>query len=212
MTDAAPHAQSLTVAATRREVIARWKRRAIRVSIARKALPLAILVILVAMGIWLGVETLKPHLGTLSINAADIRMANPRFYGRDNKDRAFQLDADQAIRSDSDPDLVHLIKPVFSLEGSHVRANTGDYRDGSDRIVLNGDVVYTDAQGKQVNTQQAYINTKTGILTNGAQSQGIEIAAPMGHVQGQTYTANRSGDVTLRGNVHATLHLQKKTK
>lgn len=210
MTEAAPHASTLQVNAPRREVIARWKRRAVRVSIARKALPVAIVAILGAMGAWIAMETLKPHLGNLSISAANIRMSNPRFYGRDAKDRAFMLSADEAVRSDADPDLINMTKPIFTLEGSRVNANTGTYRDGADRVVLNGDVVFIDENGRRLDTQQAFINTKTGILTNGEQSQGIEIASPMGHVQSDTYTATRNGDVTLRGNVHGTLQLKKK--
>jgi lipopolysaccharide export system protein LptC len=210
MTDTVSHVPSLQVAAPRREVIARWKRRAIRVQIARRALPVAIVAILAAMGAWIGMETLKPHVGALSISAADIRMSNPRFYGRDNKDRAFLLSADEAVRSDSDPDQINLTKPVFSLESSRVNSDKGMYRDGADRVVLTGHVVFIDGDGKRLDTQQAYINTKTGILTNGEQSQGIEIASPLGHVQSDTYTATRNGDVTLRGNVHGTLQLKKK--
>jgi lipopolysaccharide export system protein LptC len=210
MTDATSHAPTLQVTAPRRETIARWKRRAIRVQIARKALPIGIVGIVGAMGAWIGMETLKPQIGALSISAADIRMSNPRFYGRDNKDRAFLLSADEAVRSDSDPDLINLAKPMFSLESSRVNADKGMYRDGADRVVLTGHVVFIDGNGKRLDTQQAYINTKTGILTNGEQSQGIEIASPLGHVRSDTYTATRNGDVTLRGNVHGTLQLKKK--
>jgi lipopolysaccharide export system protein LptC len=210
MTDATAHPDNLQIASSRREVIARWKRRAVRVAIARKALPIAILGILAAMGSWIGMETLRPHIGSLSISATDIRMANPRFYGRDSKDRAFLLSADEAIRSDSDPDVTNLTKPVFTLESSRVWGDRGVYREGTDRIVLTHNVVFIDGQGKRLDTQQAFINTKTGILTNGDQSQGIEIASPMGHVHSKTYTADRNGNVTLRGEVNGTLNLKQK--
>jgi lipopolysaccharide export system protein LptC len=202
MTEAA-HPSPVQTSGPRREVIARWKRRAVRVMIARKALPIAIVAILASLGVWIGMQTLRPHLGALSISAADIRMANPRFYGRDSKDRAFLLSADEAIRSDSDPDVVNLANPVFSLESSRVRSKKGVYRDGTDQIVLTGDVVFIDGEGKRLDTQQAFINTKTGVLTNGELSKGIEIAGPMGHVRADTYTAGRDGNVVLHGNVHA---------
>ncbi len=207
MTDAA-HPSSVQTSGARREVIARWKRRAVRVAIARKALPIAIVAILATLGVWIGIQTLRPHLGALSISAVDIHMANPRFYGRDSKDRAFLLSADEAIRSDADPDLINLVKPVFTLESSRVWSKKGLYRDGTDQIVLTGDVVFIDGNGKRLDTQQAYVNTKTGILTNGAQSQGIEIAGPMGHVHADTYTAARGGEAHLRGNVHAVIKLK----
>jgi lipopolysaccharide export system protein LptC len=207
MTDAA-HPSAIQSTGPRREVIARWKRRAVRVGIARKALPIAIVAILASLGVWIGMQTLRPHLGALSISAVDIHMANPRFYGRDSKDRAFLLSADEAIRSDADPDVINLVKPVFNLESSRVWSKKGQYRDGTDQIVLTGDVVFIDGNGKRLDTQQAYVNTKTGVLTNGEHSQGIEIATPMGHVRADTYTAGRNGDVNLHGNVHATIRLK----
>ena len=207
MTEAA-HPFPIQTSGARREVIARWKRRAVRVAIARKALPIAIVAILATLGSWIGMQTLRPRPGALSISAVDIHMADPRFYGRDAKDRAFLLSADEAIRSDADPDLINLVKPVFTLESSRVWSKKGRYRDGTDQVVLTGDVVFIDGAGKRLDTQQAYVNMKTGVLTNGDQSQGIEIAVPMGHVRADTYTAGRDGDVNLRGNVHATIRLK----
>jgi lipopolysaccharide export system protein LptC len=207
MTDAA-HPSPIQTSVARREVIARWKRRAVRVAIARKALPIAIVAILATLGVWIGMQALRPHLGALSISASDIHMVNPKFYGRDSKDRAFLLTADEAIRSDADPDLINLVKPVFTLESSRVWSKKGRYRDGTDLIIMTGDVVFIDGNGKRLDTQQAYINKKTGVLTNGEESKGIEIAGPMGHVRADTYTAARGGEAHLRGNVHATIRLK----
>ena len=204
MSAAADLHPTLTVPGPRPDEVVRWKRRAVLVGIARKALPLAILAILVAMGSWIGIETFKPSLSALSLTA-DVKMENPHFYGRDKKNRAFQLSAAQATRAESDPDLISLTLPVFALETSRVTAKTGIYRQGSDHVELNGDVVFVDGQGRKLNTQQAFINTRTGVLTNGTQSKGIEIAAPTGHVRSDAYTVNQNGDVTLRGNVHGVI-------
>lgn len=201
MTDA--HLPSLQVAAPRREAIARWKRRTVVVSLARKALPAAILAILLGLAGWVGVRTLKSQVAALAINTRDIRMDNPRFYGRDSKDRPFLLAARQAIRKDSDPNRLTLAYPEFSLGTGRVTSKEGSYKEGDNRVVLTGDVLFIDGQGGRMETQQAYIDTKTGRITNGTIGrQGIEVASPMGLGSADNYSIGRNGEVVFRGNVH----------
>src|SRR4051812_25826312 len=76
---------SLNVPGPRLEAVARWKRRAGRVRLARKVLPAAILAIVVGLGGWIGLQSLKPNLSALALINGDIRMDNPHFYGRDAK-------------------------------------------------------------------------------------------------------------------------------
>lgn len=197
------HLPSLKAPAPRREAIARWKRRTVVVHLARKALPAAIVGILLVMTGWVVVDNLKGQVAALAISARDIRMDNPRFYGRDSKDRPFLLAARQAVRTDADPNRLTLAMPEFSLGTGKVTAKEGSYREGDKRVVLTGDVLFVDGKGGRMETQQAYIDTKTGRVTNGVLGRGIEVASPMGIATADAYSIGRNGEVVFRGNVHA---------
>jgi lipopolysaccharide export system protein LptC len=194
----------MSVAASPRTAeIARWKRRARLVAFFRKALPAAILAILLFLAGWIIARTvlpsLKPH-----VEIGAIRMTNPRFYGRDSRDRPFLLGAKEAVRDISDKGQITLIEPVFSLGNGRVTANKGLYRDGAANLILTGDVVFIDENGGRMETQEALINTKTGTISNAAaKTAGVQIDAGFGKVKADTYTVGKDGTVVLKGNVHS---------
>jgi lipopolysaccharide export system protein LptC len=190
-------------ASPRTAEIARWKRRARLVAFFRKALPAAILGIVLFLAGWIIASTVLPSLKP-KVELGAIRMTNPRFYGRDSRDRPFLLGAKEAVRDISDKGQITLIEPIFSLGAGRVTAKKGLYRDGATNLVLTGDVLFIDENGGRMETQEALINTKTGTISNSAaKTAGVQIDSGGAKINAETYTAGKDGKVILRGNVHA---------
>lgn len=192
-------------AAPRTAEIARWKRRTRLVAFFRKALPLSILAILIFLGGWIVARSLVPSLAGAAVEISAIRMINPRFYGRDSRDRAFLLGAKEAVRSVSDKGQITLIEPVFSLGAGKVTADRGLYRQGATNLILRGNVLLISDRGERMQTQEALINTRTGVITNSAARQaGVQIDSGFGNMRAEHYSVGRDGTVILKGNVHGT--------
>lgn len=191
------------LAPTRTAEIARWKRRARLVAFFRKALPLTILAIVLFLGGWIIARTVLPSLKP-DVQLGAIRMTNPRFYGRDSKDRPFLLGAKEAVRDISDKGQITLIEPIFSLGDGRVTAKKGLFRDGATNVVLTGDVLFINEDGARMETQEALINTKTGTISNSqAKTAGVQIDTGSGKINAENYTVGKDGTVVFKGNVHA---------
>lgn len=188
---------------TRAAEIARWKRRARLVAFFRKALPAAILAIILFLAGWIIARTVLPSLKP-QVQIGAIRMTNPRFYGRDSRDRPFLLGAKEAVRDVADKGQITLIEPVFSLGAGRVTAKKGLYRDGATNLILSGDVLFIDENGGRMETQEALINTKTGTISNSAaKTAGVQIDSGNSRIKAEHYTVGKDGKVIFRGNVHA---------
>jgi len=194
---------SVAASSPRTAEIARWKRRARLVAFFRKALPAAIVGIVLFLAGWIIASTVLPSLRP-QVELGAIRMTNPRFYGRDSRDRPFLLGAKEAVRDVSDKGQITLIEPIFSLGAGRVTAKKGLYRDGATNLILTGDVLFIDENGARMETQEALINTKTGTISNAqAKTAGVQIDSGSGKMKADTYTVGKDGKVILRGNVHA---------
>lgn len=173
--------------------IGRWKRRARLVAFFRKALPAAILAIVLFLAGWIIARTVLPSLKP-QVQLGAIRMTNPRFYGRDSKDRPFLLGAREAVRDVADKGQITLIEPVFSLGKGRVTAKKGLYRDGATNLVLTGDVLFVDENGSRMATQEALINTKTGTISNSAaKTGGVQIDSGGSNIKAQGTAAKDQG-------------------
>lgn len=197
----------MTIDATARMAeIARWKRRARLVAFFRKALPATILAIVLFLGGWIIARTVLPSMKP-AVQLGAIRMTNPRFYGRDSKDRPFLLGAKEAVRDISDKGQITLIEPIFSLGDGRVTANKGLYRDGATNLILSGDVLFVGEDGARMATQEALINTRTGTISNSAaKTAGVQIDSSAGKVRADTYTVGRDGALNFSGDVHVRIN------
>lgn len=191
---------------TRAAEIGRWKRRARLVAFFRKALPAAILGIVVFLAGWIVARTVLPSLKP-EVEVGAIRMTNPRFYGRDSRDRPFLLGAKEAVRDVADKGQITLIEPIFSLGDGRVTARKGLYRDGAANLVLTGDVLFIDENGGRMETQEALINTRTGTISNSqARTAGVQIDSGNAKVKADTYSVGKDGSARFSGDVHVRIN------
>jgi len=196
-----------TAPGSRKAAVAQWRRRSAVVAFWRKALPASILAILIAMSGWIIARGLMPQPKAGPAEVAAIQMLNWRFFGRDDNDRAFLMAARRAIRDARQEGKISLDSPTFNLGAGKVRANKGVYVEGSTDLILRGDVVIVDGKGGTVRTQEALIDTKTGVVTDRSApgSGGIQIESSMGKIAADDYTIAKNGAVTFKGRVTGTI-------
>ncbi|MGH7021961.1 MAG: LPS export ABC transporter periplasmic protein LptC [Caulobacteraceae bacterium] len=137
-----------------------------------------------------------------------IRMTNPHFFGRDNQGRAFTLGARQAARDERSLQVVLLQYPSLILDvgGPHpqtLTADSGVYHEDTRVLILRGHVRGANAAGERFATDQAVVNTKTGMVEG---PKALAATTSQGSVQSNSYDIYNKGEtVIFKGGVHARL-------
>ena len=139
---------------------------------------------------------------------APIRMLNPRFFGRDNQGRPYILAASQAARDEASLEIVRLRDPTVTLDmnGLHpatLTADTGVYREDTRILYLKGHVKATNAQTSKFVTDEAVVNTQTGVVSGPV---ALSSQTPVGDLQSRSFDVFDKGNrVVFKGGVHARL-------
>jgi lipopolysaccharide export system protein LptC len=141
--------------------------------------------------------------------ATPIEMVNPHFFGRDSQGRAYTLGARQAARDEQSFQRVLLSYPWIDMdtEGPHpsnLTADTGVYHEDTRMLYLKGHIRANNARDSRFATDQAIVNTRTGMVTSPTALQG---ETPLGDVQSHAFDVFDKGDrVVFKGGVHARLN------
>jgi lipopolysaccharide export system protein LptC len=193
--------------ARRRERLDKWRRRSRLIHFLRKALPAAIIAILVLMAVWVLARGLLARIGDLRGRLGGaIHMTNAQFHGRDDQDRAYVVFAREASRDDFDQNRFYLVDPRMlydsdSDKGSHISADQGVYRKDTRILSLRGHVSLRDTSGNNFDTQQAIVDTAHGTIAGQGRVTGT---GPTGAINAQSFTVYDQGQrVVFRGNVHS---------
>jgi lipopolysaccharide export system protein LptC len=140
---------------------------------------------------------------------APIRMLNPKFFGRDNQGRPYILGASQAARDEASLELVRLRDPTVTLDmdGPHpstLTADTGVYREDTRILYLKGHVKADNNKTSKFATDEAVVNTQTGIVTG---PEALSSQTPVGDLQSRSFDVFDKGNrVVFKGGVHARLN------
>jgi lipopolysaccharide export system protein LptC len=140
---------------------------------------------------------------------APIRMLNPKFFGRDNQGRPYILAASQAARDEASLELVRLRNPSVTLDmdGPHpstLTADTGVYHEDTRILYLKGHVKANDAKTSTFATDEAVVNTQTGVVTG---PEALSSQTPVGDLQSRSFDVLDKGNrVVFKGGVHARLN------
>ena len=139
---------------------------------------------------------------------APIRMLDPRFFGRDNQGRPYVLSASQAARDEASLELVRLRDPTVTLDmdGPHastLTADTGVFHEDTRLLYLKGHVKADNARTSRFATDEAVVNTQTGIVTGPA---ALSSQTPVGDLQSRSFDVFDKGNrIVFKGGVHARL-------
>jgi len=205
--DAAPEPQDRRAAE-----MALWRRRSRRIAFYRRALPWTMLAIVVAVAGWVA---LRAYLSARQLSVADaasaIHMTNPKFYGRDESGRSFQLTAKDAVRDTADANLVTLNGPGMVLdtggpEPIRVEGGRGVYREDTKQLEIVGGVRLQDGRGSVFRSDTARVDTVAGVVSGETAVSG---RGPIGQIDASSYAVHDGGArVVFSGDVRVHIENQ----
>ena len=182
--------------------MAAWQVRSKRIQFYRRALPLAILAVVVGLAGWVVVRAL---IGAVADKGGEaIHMLNPRYYGRDEHGRAFVVAAREAVRDGRDTKQVTLAAPTLTMDTQDnrkvkIQADSGRYWELDHILNLNGHVRLIDARGYQIDTSTARVDPRAGIVTGNSEVTGV---GPLGRIVASSYSVyDRGARAVFKGNV-----------
>jgi len=193
----------------RRKRMQQWRERSRLIHFMRRALPAAIIAILVILTGWVVVRGILVRFSDLHGGAAGlIHMTNAHFYGRDGDQKPFVLGSAEASRDDFDQHRIWLTTPILALDAGdprerHISADHGVYRDDTRILLLHGHVSLRDPSGDNLLTNQAIVDTAHGTVVGQGRVTGD---GPSGTISAQTFSVYDQGQrVVFRGEVHSVL-------
>lgn len=130
-----------------------------------------------------------------------LRIINPRFTGTTDGGQAYQLTADVALKRTAITRLLELATPVYrSIEGHTLIAPRGVYDEQSERITMNGGVLFSDARGNRFSSPAMLIDLQAGTIRG---DRGVTGAGPLGVVRADAYEIRNSDRaIVLMGHVN----------
>jgi lipopolysaccharide export system protein LptC len=190
-----------------RAAMVQWRRRSRLIRFLRKALPAGIALVSLSLVGWIGLKSILADLPNLAPHGATIRMTNPRFYGQDDRGRAYVVGGEEADRDNRGSGHVTLTAPVMRLStGANktmdVSARTGVFDLGTKQAFLRGQVhMYDSGSGWVFDSAVAVVNSKTGDITG---DQPVTGHGPAGTTSGSSYAIlDHGATVVFTGNVHS---------
>lgn len=175
----------------------------------RLALPIAMLGVIGLLAGLVTAHAIRRHVAAQRDSSTPIRMVNPHFFGRDNQGRAYALGARDAARDETSFQKVLLSYPSVTLDldsphPSTLTADTGVYHEDTRVLLLKGHVRGVDAKTARFATDEAVVNTRTGVV-NGQSALSSE--TPVGELKSKSFDVYDKGDrVVFKGGVHARLN------
>jgi lipopolysaccharide export system protein LptC len=189
----------------------RWKRRSKRILFYRRALPWAMLGIVVAVGGWVALRAFLSAQQDVAAATDAIHMTNPKFYGRDQQGRSFQLSARDAVRDTKDNSLITLNQPGMVLDTGgkqpiQVQGGRGIYREDAKTLQLDRGVRLQDGRGSDFRSDEAMVDTREGVVRG---QKAVSGSGPLGQIAASSYAVHDGGArVLFEGGVR--VHIQNR--
>ncbi len=173
----------------------RYRARSRRIQRLRRILPIIILVIAGSTLTWVVFRTVMSGVERRANESRELRLDNPQFHGQDEQGRSFLIGAKGAIRNPDTGQYV-LVGPVLRLnlggkKVTELTADGGTYDEERRSIIIGPNVRIIDGEsGFTLNTPQAVIDTRTGIVTG---DKGVEGTSPLGTIKASAYAIHDQG-------------------
>src|SRR5579859_98053 len=179
------------------------------VRVLRWVLPMIMIGVVGALVALVVAHAVRRHDAVHRDAATPIEMVNPHFFGRDTQGRAYTLGARQAARDEQSFQRVLLSYPSVTLDtqGPHpstLTADQGVYHEDTRMLYLKGHVRADNAKASRFASDQAVVNTRTGVVTSPSALAG---ETPVGDVQSHSFDIfDKGARVVFKGGVHARLN------
>lgn len=201
MTDPSPTreaADEARVAATAEA----FRRRSRRVRLARRVLPVVIIVLAGGTVSWIALRSVMSGVERKASQTREVTLENSRFLGQDAEGRSFVVGFARATR-DADTGRYRLIGPALKLNlgGRKVTTLTADggvYDEARKTVTIGPNVRIADGgSGLVLVTPEAVVDTNTGVVTG---DKGVEGSGPLGTISASSYVIQDHGErVQFRG-------------
>ena len=185
-------------------------KRSLRVTLLKRALPAAALLLLVALALapsWHSSANRVTYHVTAGASTQASRMQGATYHGRDQQGQPYTVTASSAVQQGDDN--VALVAPQGDItlkSGSwlSLKSANGDYHQKSDRLELDGGVTLYRNDGTVVTTQRSAIDLHAGDATS---TDPVQVTGPFGTLNAQkgfTLTG-RGSKITFNGPATLTL-------
>jgi lipopolysaccharide export system protein LptC len=173
------------------------------VAVAKRALPLAALILLSSIALWPEFESAEDRGRVAFRRVADVRpdalhVVNPRYQGVDEQNRPFNVTAASAVQTGRE-DVVLLRVPRADLllsDGGwlYLEARDGLYDRPQNRLDLEGAVTVHHDDGTQFSTERAVIDLAAGAAQG---SRPVAAQGPFGTLTAEGFRVTDRGQVVL---------------
>ena len=179
-----------------------FRTRSRRVQLARRVLPVVIVVLAGGTISWVVLRTVMSDVERKAETSREVRLDKPRFHGQDAQGRSFVIGAEGAVR-DPATGRFRLLGPALRLnlggrKVTTLTADGGTYDQASRKVIIGPNVRITDGgSGFTLTTPEAVVDTQTGIVSG---DKGVQGAGPLGTISASSYVIRDEGRrVEFRG-------------
>lgn len=167
----------------------------------RIVLPVAALVIVAGLLVAAMLPSLLGpgiDIGSIGLSTEGLVMANPKLSGRDG-DRSYEVTADRAVQSLTNPKLVELegIVANISLPGENwvkLAAKRGLYDSEAETLALTEGITVSSRDGDDATLASADVDLKTGAVKS---ADPVEIRGPRGTIRAGAAAVAGEGDAIV---------------
>jgi len=172
------------------------RRRSRRVGLMRVVLPGAIGVLLLLNIGWIAVQSVINSMNVYQGSDVEIRMTNPRYFGRNDKGEHYTVSGLEAVRKGRDSVTITLKAPTLEFRSdsgqlTHVTASNGVYDQNTRQLTLMGNVNMTSSgSGLAMKTEEAAVDMINSTISG---DKHVEGTSASGHIVAESFVISDNG-------------------
>ncbi|MGN6422793.1 MAG: LPS export ABC transporter periplasmic protein LptC [Asticcacaulis sp.] len=170
------------------------RRRSRRVKLMRYLLPGTIIALLLLNIGWIVTQTIINSMNVYASADAEIRMTNPRYFGRNDNGEHFTISGLEAVRKGRDSTTITLKAPMIDFNAdsgrvTHVTAANGVYDQNTRKLTLMGNVRLNDGD-MDMKTEQAVVDLINSSIAGDKHVEGTNAS---GHIEAESFVITDNG-------------------
>ena len=174
------------------------RRRSRRVKLMRFVFPGAIAALLLLNIGWIAVQTVINSMNVYGGADAEIRMTNPRYFGRNDQGEHYTISGLEAVRKGRDSTTITLKAPMIDFRSdsgrlTHVTSANGVYDQNTRKLTLMGNVRLT-SNDLDMKTDEAVVDM---INSNISGDKHVEGTNASGHIVAESFVITDNGAHSL---------------